>query len=98
VDPRPRQGVQVDGEGRRQGFAFAGFHFGDFSLMEDHSSDELDIEGAHPDPSFRRFPDDGKRLDEEIVQRGPVRQPRPELVRSLAEFRVRQAWTTVRGC
>ena len=28
------------------GFAFAGFHFGDLALAEDHGTDELDIEWA----------------------------------------------------
>ncbi len=47
VDAAAAQGVEIDGHGGDEGFAFAGGHFGDFALMQGDAADELDIKGDH---------------------------------------------------
>ncbi len=40
------EGHHEAGEGRDEGFAFAGGHFGDAAFVQDHAADELDVEGS----------------------------------------------------
>jgi hypothetical protein len=65
--PFPGQGVQIDGQNRHQGFAFAGFHFGDFPLVKDHAAHNLHIVGAQADGPFGRLAGHGKSFRQEIV-------------------------------
>ncbi|MBA7654083.1 hypothetical protein ES703_61958 [subsurface metagenome] len=62
------KGVQIGGKSGDQGFSFPGFHFSDFSLMEDDTAHELDIEVTHVDGAFPRFPDNGKGFNQDIIQ------------------------------
>ncbi len=64
------QGVQVAGQGGDQGFAFAGFHFGDLALVKDDAADELDVEVAHLDGALAGFADDGEGFGEDVVEGG----------------------------
>ena len=45
--PAAGQSVEEDRQRGHQRFTFAGRHFGDFALVEDHSSDELDVVVDH---------------------------------------------------
>ena len=66
------QSVEVGGQGGHQGFALAGFHFGDFVLVEYHAADELDIVMPLPQRAPGGFADDGESLGQQVVQRGAV--------------------------
>src|ERR1019366_5090504 len=48
VSALAHQRVQVQGEGRHQGLAFAGPHLGDLAVVEHDAPDQLDVEVAHP--------------------------------------------------
>ena len=41
------EGVEVDGEGGDEGFAFAGGHFGNHAVVDGHAADELYVEVNH---------------------------------------------------
>ena len=41
------KGVQGRGQRGDERFAFAGFHFGDFAVVQHHAADQLHIEMAH---------------------------------------------------
>ncbi len=47
VDAAAGEGVQGDGQGADEGFAFAGGHFSDHAAMEGDAADELDVEVDH---------------------------------------------------
>jgi hypothetical protein len=64
------EGVQVAGEGGDEGFAFAGFHFGDLALVKDDAADELDVEVTHLDGALAGFADDGEGFREDGVEGG----------------------------
>jgi hypothetical protein len=68
MDALAGEGVEVGGQHRHQGFAFPGFHFGDFALMEDDAADELDVKGPEPQDPQGRLPDRGKGLGQQVVQ------------------------------
>ena len=68
------EGVEVNGHGGHQGFAFTGFHFGDLALVQHDAADELDVEGAHPQHPDRGLPGRGKGLGQQVIQ-GLVRHP-----------------------
>ena len=48
VSALAHQRVQVQGESRHQGLAFAGPHLGDLAVVEHDAPDQLDVEVAHP--------------------------------------------------
>ena len=73
------QGIEVERQHRDQGLALAGLHLGDLSLVEDHAADHLDIEGAQPDGSARRFPDHGKGFGQHVVEQLALLQPLAKL-------------------
>ncbi len=51
VDAEAGQGVEVNGQGGDEGFAFTGLHFRDHAAMQGDAADELDVEMDH-------FPED----------------------------------------
>ena len=71
VDALPGQRVQVGGERRDEGLAFAGPHLGDPAFVQHHPADELDVEVPHPQDPLAGLADDGERLGEEIVEGRP---------------------------
>ena len=74
VNALARQRVQIDRQGRDQGFSFTGLHLGDFALVQHHSADQLDVEMAHVQGAAAGFARDGERLDQYIVERGALRE------------------------
>ncbi len=42
-----RQGVQINGKRRDQGFPLTGFHFRDLALVQDHPTDQLNVKMPH---------------------------------------------------
>src|ERR1035438_7618885 len=66
------EGVQVAREGGDEGFAFTGFHFGDFALVEDHAAHQLDVEMAHVELAAAGLADHGKGWNQEVVEGGAL--------------------------
>ena len=62
------QRVQVDRQGGDQRLAFAGLHFGDLALVQDHAADQLHVEVAHVEDAAAGFADDGEGFDQEVVE------------------------------
>ena len=94
VDAVAGQGIEIGGQDCDQGLAFAGLHLDQLALVQSDPAEHLDIEGTHRDHAAGGLPHQGKRLDEQFVQRDP--RPRREIrlvrhllqavVRSLLEF------------
>ncbi len=79
VDPFAAQSVEVDRHGRHQGLAFTGLHFGDFALVKDNASYQLDVEGPHSQSADRSLPRHRESFGKQIIEFFPVFQ-------SLLEF------------
>ena len=79
VDAVAGQGIEVGGQRRHQGLAFAGAHLGYFALVQGHAADQLDIEMAHTQHPLTRLSGDRKGLGENLVQAFTVRDSLPEL-------------------
>ena len=47
VHAAPGERVQRGGQRGNERFAFAGFHFGDFAVVQNHAADQLHVEMAH---------------------------------------------------
>ena len=62
--------VEIAGKRGDEGFAFAGFHFGDFAGVQHHAADHLHVEVAHADHAPASFADDGEGFGQEVVERG----------------------------
>ena len=64
--------VEIDRQGRHQRLAFAGLHLGDAALVQDHAADQLHVEMPLPDGALAGLAHGGERLDQDVVERGPV--------------------------
>ena len=62
------EGVEIDGKGCDQGFAFTGFHFGDGAVVQHHAADHLHVEMAHAQGALGGFADRGEGRNEKVVQ------------------------------
>ncbi len=62
------QRVQVDRQGRDQGLALTGTHFGDLALVQDHAADQLDVEVTHAHHALASLADDGEGLGQDLVE------------------------------
>ena len=62
------QGVEINGKGGDQGFAFAGTHLGDFAVVQHHTADKLYVEVAHTEYAAGCFAANGKGFDQNVVQ------------------------------
>ncbi len=87
MDTLASQRVQIGGERRDEGLAFAGLHFGDVAVVEHHAADELHIVVALAQCALRGLADDGEGFGQEFVQRRAVGEARAEFGR-LAPQRV----------
>jgi len=63
MDAAAGEGVEINGHGGHQGFAFAGGHFRDLALVQRDGADQLHVEGDHF-PLQRMFADDDFRAAE----------------------------------
>jgi hypothetical protein len=84
------QCVQVGRERRDQRLAFAGAHFGDLALVQDHAADQLHVEMAHPERAPRSLADRGKRLREQVLEVLAAGQALTEFGRLALELLVAQ--------
>ena len=78
VDALAGERVQIHGQRRDQRFAFAGLHFGDFAAMQHDAADQLDIEMPHVEDAAAGFAHGGEGGDQQIVERGALRELFPE--------------------
>ena len=63
------QGIQVGRHCGNQRFSFTGFHFGDFSLMQNNTAQQLDMERALAQDAVISLPDGRKGIRQNIIQR-----------------------------
>ena len=68
VDAAAAERVEIDGQGGDQRFAFAGLHFGDLALVQNHAADQLHIEVAHVQDAAAGFADDGEGFGQQVVE------------------------------
>jgi hypothetical protein len=68
VDALAEQGVEASRHGGDKGFPFAGNHFRQASLMDDHPGGELHIKGPKLDGPHRRHAGGAKDFRQESVQ------------------------------
>ena len=69
VDPASAERIEDRGQRRDQRFALAGFHFGDFALVQHHAADELDIEMALAERALAGLAHRREHRREQILQR-----------------------------
>ncbi len=65
----PKQGIEVNRQRRHQGFAFAGFHFGDVAFVQHHPTQQLDIKVTHVEQALSRFAHHGKCFGQQVIKR-----------------------------
>ena len=71
VDAFPVQRIQISRKSSYQCFPFAGFHFGNSSLVEDDAADKLNAKMPHSQHTVGSFPHRGKRIRKNVIQRLP---------------------------
>ncbi len=79
VNSLPRQGIQVSRHCSSQGFTFTRFHFRYPPLVEDDTTQHLDIIMPHAENPFGCFPYHSKSLRQEIIQGFAFFKPRLKL-------------------
>ena len=78
------KGIEVTGERRHQGLAFACFHLGNGAAMQGDAADNLHVKVTHPRCAARRLPYRSKCLGEKVVERLAVLDMLPEELRLAA--------------
>ncbi len=72
VDAVAGERVEIAGKGGDEGFAFAGFHFRDLALVQNHAADQLHVEVAHLDAAPAGFADDCEGFGQDLVESGAL--------------------------
>ena len=93
------EGVEVEREGRHEGFTFTGLHLGDLPLMEHNAADNLNVEGHHVPGQLMpadfagrshqppaRILDRGERFRQEVIERLALGETLPKLRGLALEF------------
>ena len=62
------QRIQINRAGGDQRFAFAGLHFRDLALVQNHAADQLHIEVAHVENAAAGFADHGEGFDQNFIE------------------------------
>ena len=73
VHAEPGERVQINRKRRHQRLAFAGLHFGDFAAVQHDAADQLDVEMPHVENAAAGFAHGGERRNQNIVERGALR-------------------------
>ena len=68
VHAAPAERVEINRKRRDQRFAFAGFHFSNLALVQNHATDHLHIEMAHVEHAAASFAHHGKSFDQNLIQ------------------------------
>ena len=90
VDALARERVQIHRQRRDQRLAFAGLHFGDLAAMQHHAADQLHIEMPHVQNAASGFAHRGEGRNQQIVERGALRDLFAELDGLRGQILVRQ--------
>jgi hypothetical protein len=88
VHARAGQRVEHHGQRRGQRLALAGLHLGDAPVVQDHPTDELDVEVAHAHRAFPGLADQAEALVQQILERLAVASPLAQAVGCLPELLV----------
>ena len=72
MHPVAGQRVEIDRQGRNQGFALAGLHLGDHAAMQHHPAHQLHIEMPLAERALGRLTHRREGVDEKVVELGPV--------------------------
>ena len=86
MNPLAAERIEVGGQGRYQGFAFTGFHFGDPALVENDAAEDLNREGTHSQHPVAGLAAGRKRIGENIVGALSHLQAIPQFIRLAPEF------------
>ncbi len=62
------EGIEINRQSGDEGFSFAGFHFGDFALVQHHATDHLHVEVTHVEHAAPSFADDNKGFGEDFLE------------------------------
>ena len=62
------QRIEIGRQGRDQGFAFAGAHFGNLALVQYDAADHLLVEMTHAEHTLAGFTHHGKSFGQQIVE------------------------------
>ena len=62
------KGIEIDRQCGNQGFAFAGLHFGDSTLVQHHATDQLHIEVTHVEHAASGFAHHGESFGKNFVE------------------------------
>jgi hypothetical protein len=90
VDALAGKSVEVRRKDAGQGLALAGPHLGDVAEVQGGAAHDLDVERALAEGAVRGFPNDGERLDHEVVEALAFGVPRLELLGLGAQFLIGQ--------
>jgi hypothetical protein len=83
------QRIEVGGQRCDQRLAFAGAHFGDLPVVQDHAADQLDVEVAHAQ-AFAGLANDGEGFRQQRIQRLTIGRTGLEFGRLAAQALVGQ--------
>ena len=89
------QRIQIDRQGRDQGFAFAGAHFGDTAGVQHHAADQLDIVMAQAEGADGGLAADREGLGQELVEGFTLFKSLLEFVGFCLEGRVIERFQTL---
>ena len=78
--------IEVCGQGRDEGLAFTGLHFGDFAAVECSAAHELHGVGALAECAACGFANGRESCDKDVVERLAVSETLFELVRFFSKF------------
>ena len=67
VDPIARDRVEVDRQGRYQGFTLTGAHFCNTPVVQGHTADHLNIKVTHPHDAYGYLAANRKGLGQDFV-------------------------------
>ena len=80
------EGIQVHGQSSNKRFTFTCLHLGDFTLVQDNATDELNIVVTHLDPAPTSFTHNGEGLRQEVIERLPVARALAQLIHAHAQL------------
>ena len=89
MDAPAGQGVQTGRQHRGQGLALPGLHLGHLAPVHGDRGEDLHVEGTHGQRAPRGFSHQGKRLDQELVERRSLPSAGHEAGRSALQAVIR---------
>jgi hypothetical protein len=84
------QRIQIGGQRGHQGFTFAGAHFRDLAVMQDHAADQLHVEMAHLQHALAGLAADREGFRQDRVERLALGDARLQFGRLGLQFGIRQ--------